>query len=62
MKRKQLLMVNRGLFGAIALLHLWRALSGLELNIGSFSLPAWASFVAFLLAGLMCYQNYMEAL
>jgi len=55
-------MVNMGLFGAIALLHLWRALSGLELNIGSFSLPAWASFVAFLLAGLMCYQNYMEAL
>jgi len=40
------------------LLHLWRALMGLELNIGSFALPVWASFLAFLLAGYLSYLNH----
>ena len=57
-KPKQLLLINTLVFGAVALLHLWRALMSLELNIGSFALPVWASFVAFLVAGYLSYLNY----
>ncbi len=57
-KQKQLGLVNTLVFGAVALLHLWRALMGLELNIGSFALPVWASFVAFLVAGYLSYLNH----
>lgn len=56
--KKHLSLVNTYIFGAVALLHLWRALLGLELNIGSFALPVWASFVAFLAAGYLSYLNY----
>lgn len=55
---KQILFVNTVIFGIVALLHLWRALMGFELNIGSFSLPIWASFLAFLVAGYLSYLNY----
>ena len=58
MKIKQLWLVNTLVFGAVALLHLWRALMSLELNIGSFTLPVWASFLAFLVAGFLSYLNY----
>ncbi len=45
-------------FGIVALLHLWRALSGTELVIGTLSIPPWGSFVGFLLAGYLSYLNY----
>lgn len=57
-KPKKLFLVNTFVFGAAAILHLWRALLGLELNIGSFALPVWASFLAFLIAGFLSYLNY----
>ena len=57
-KIKQLLLINTIVFGVVAVLHLWRALMGLELNIGSFALPVWASFLAFLVAGFLSYLNY----
>ena len=57
-KPKQLWLVNTLVFGAAGVLHLWRALIGLELNIGSFALPVWASFLAFLVAGYLSYLNY----
>ena len=58
LKPKKLWLVNTLVFGAVAVLHLWRALLGLELNIGSFALPVWASFLAFLVAGYLSYLNY----
>lgn len=57
-KIKQLLLANTLVFGIVGLLHLWRALLGLELNVGSLSLPVWASFLAFLVAGFLSYLNY----
>jgi len=56
--KKQLWLVNTSVFGTAALLHLWRALMHLPLSIGSFALPVWASFVAFLVAGYLSYLNY----
>lgn len=51
-------MVNMYVFGVVALLHLWRALSGFELSIGTFMLPVWGSFVAFAFAGYLAWLNY----
>ena len=45
-------------FGIVALLHLWRALSGAELVIGTLSIPPWGSVVGFLVAGCLSYLNY----
>ncbi len=45
-------------FGIVALLHLLRAISGLSLNIGTYSLPAWASWVAFVGAGALCVWGW----
>ena len=58
METKQLLKINAAVFGVVAILHLWRAVSGLELNIGAFSLPVWTSFVAFVVVGALSYLNY----
>ena len=50
--------INMYVFGIVALLHLWRALSGAELVIGTLSIPPWGSVVGFLLAGCLSYLNY----
>jgi|TARA_B100001971_G_C17728417_1_gene304730 hypothetical protein len=57
METKQLLQINMAVFGIVALLHFWRAISGLELNIGAFALPVWASYVAFVFVGWLAYVN-----
>ena len=55
---KTVLKFNIGLFTVVGLLHLWRAIAGLPLNIGAFSLPVWASYIAFFVVGSLAYWNY----
>lgn len=45
-------------FGVVAILHLLRAVAGLELIIGTVSLPAWASWFAFLFVGGLSYWGW----
>jgi hypothetical protein len=58
MKIKKLMQLNMVVFGVVSLLHLWRAIAGLELNIGTFNLPVWASYIAFIFVGILAYLNY----
>jgi hypothetical protein len=58
MKIKKLMQLNMAVFGVVSILHLWRAIAGLELNIGAFNLPVWASYMAFILVGVLAYVNY----
>lgn len=58
MKTKQLLKINTGIFGLVALLHLWRAVSGAEMMIGMVSLPGWVSYLAVVIIGGMAWLNY----
>ena len=58
MDKETILKLNIGLFVIVAILHLWRAVAGLPLNIGTFSLPVWASYTAFVVVGLLAYGNY----
>jgi hypothetical protein len=44
--------------GIVALLHLLRAIAGLELVIGTYSLPPWASWIAFVGAGALSYWGW----
>lgn len=45
-------------FGVVALLHLWRAIAGLDLIIGGWTLAAWWSWIAFLFAGGLSYWGW----
>ena len=45
-------------FGIVALLHLWRAMSETEANIGSFSLPVWGSWIGLIVALILVYLNW----
>ena len=58
MNLQTILKFNIGLFSVVAALHLWRAIAGLPLNIGTFSLPVWASYAAFVIIAFLAYGNY----
>lgn len=58
MAKNKLSHINTVVFSIVALLHLWRAVSGLELIIGSFMFPGWASYLGFIFAGGLAYFNY----
>jgi hypothetical protein len=60
MKNRYTSKLSAGVFGLVGILHLWRAIAGLELNIGTFSLPVWTSYVAFVLAWGLAYLNIVE--
>jgi len=51
MGEKNFILTAAVVFGIVALLHLWRAVSSLPLLIGAWELPVWLSYVAFILAG-----------
>jgi len=57
MHEKTLHKVNATLFGIVALLHLYRSVSGKDLTLGSWVIPLWASIVAVIVLGYLCYAN-----
>ena len=58
MEMKNVLVINIVVFGIVALLHLWRAMSETEANIGSFSLPVWGSWIGLIVACVLVYLNW----
>lgn len=58
MNKKNLLQMNAVLFGVIAVLHLWRAVSGTEAVIAGMHIPLWGSYVAVVVAGVLAWMNW----
>jgi hypothetical protein len=46
------------IFAIVAVLHLARALSGWPLNVGTISIPLWASWVACVVAAVLAWAGY----
>ena len=46
---------------AAGLAHVWRLLAGLEVNIGGYFVPAWASAVVAVVAFVVAYMMRKEA-
>jgi hypothetical protein len=45
------------IFLVVALVHLWRAIAGIDLTIGSTMVPMWLSWVVVLVLGYLSYQG-----
>jgi len=45
------------IFIIVAAVHLWRALSGADLMIGTTMVPVWCSWVAVIIAGILGYNG-----
>lgn len=58
MKTKTLLQVTGAIFGLIAVLHLIRALSGWQANIGLWQVPMWLSWIVVVVAGYLAYAAW----
>ncbi len=58
MKTKTLLSVTAVIFAIIALLHLWRALMGIPAVFGTWSVPMWLSWAAFVVASYLAYSAW----
>ena len=58
MDKNQSLMLAAVIFGVIALLHLIRAVLGLEAMIASYEIPAWISYFAVIVAGYLAWLMY----
>lgn len=50
--------INVYVFSIVAVLHLWRAITGLPLNIGVMDIPVWGSYLAVLVTSFLAYLNY----
>lgn len=50
--------INVSVFSIIAILHLWRAITGLSLYLGAVEIPVWGSYLAVLVASFLAYLNY----
>lgn len=47
-------------FGIIAVLHVWRLISGWEAQIGGLAIPMWASGIAVVLSALLSVANFVH--
>jgi hypothetical protein len=46
------------IFAIIALLQLWRAISGFEVAVGGEIMPIWPSWIAAFVAGFLAYLGF----
>lgn len=53
MGSRSYLLISGTIFGVVSVLHLVRALTGGPFEIGPLSLPVWASWIGFVVAGLL---------
>ena len=58
MDKNQSLMLASVIFGVIALVHLVRAVLGLEAVIAGFKVPVWLSYVFVVVAGYLSWHMY----
>lgn len=45
------------IFLVVALLHLWRAISGMDLMLGDTLIPMWLSWIVVIALGFLSYQG-----
>ncbi len=57
MDRHKYLLISSCIFGLVSVLHLFRVIEGLSLTLGSWTLPMWASLLAFVVLGLLSYRG-----
>ncbi|OGI94391.1 hypothetical protein A3A03_03800 [Candidatus Nomurabacteria bacterium RIFCSPLOWO2_01_FULL_40_18] len=58
MQQKTYLIISSVIFLIVGVLHLCRALAGWEVVIGSFMVPVWASWIAFIVGGTLAYFGF----
>lgn len=46
------------IFAIVAIVHLLRALAGLEIDIGGVGIPVWTSWIAAVAAGFLAYLGF----
>ncbi|MDE1970877.1 MAG: hypothetical protein KGI50_04875 [Patescibacteria group bacterium] len=56
--KKSFFMLGGFIFLAVALLHLWRLVLAVPVEIGSLTLPFWLSGVGFVVAGFLSYTSF----
>ena len=61
MNQKTFSLVTGAIFSVIAVLHLLRAVLGWNAVLGSFTVPVWLSWVAFVVAGFLAYSAFKLA-
>ena len=61
MKDKTFINTAAVIFGIVALLHLWRAVGGLPLIVGTYELPVFLSYAAVLVTGYLSYWGFKLA-
>lgn len=57
MKQKDYIQITGIIFVVIAALHAWRLLAGWDVVLGNYSVPAWLSVAALILAGYLAYSS-----
>jgi sterol desaturase/sphingolipid hydroxylase (fatty acid hydroxylase superfamily) len=58
MKTNTILQVSAVIFAVVALLHLWRAIAGIPAQLGTWSVPIWLSWVAFVIAAFLAHTSW----
>ncbi|MGE5693390.1 MAG: hypothetical protein ACM3YF_06380 [Candidatus Zixiibacteriota bacterium] len=58
---KKLFVVSGFSFGLIFLLHLFRLVYGIEVQVGTWAVPRWVSYPALLFFGLLTVLNWRAA-
>lgn len=58
MSHKTYMAVSTAVFALVALGHLARVAFGWDAVIGGWNVPAWVSYVAVIVAGLLAYTGY----
>lgn len=49
------------IFSLIGLIHLYRAVRGYPITVGNFSLPLWASYLAFIILAGVAWWMWKES-
>ena len=57
LSKKSYALVSGVIFALIALLHLWRAIAGWNVVIGSVEIPLWASWLALVIAAYLAISG-----
>lgn len=61
MSLRPFLLVTGIIFGAIAVMHLWRILSGWPVVVAGNAVPMWASWIGLIVLGLLAVQAFRHA-
>ena len=60
MNRIKYLIISGAVFFSIACLHLTRILYGWQFQVGSWNIPMWASWLAFIATGLLSIWAFRQ--